>query len=71
MYKQPKPSNNRDLLRYAGLGTQLFALLGIAVFGGIKADDWLHISFPLLAWLLPLIVLCVLIYKLIKETSKK
>lgn len=71
MFKQQKPSNNSDLLRYAGLGTQIFVSLGIAVFAGYKADQWLDISFPLLVWLLPFIVLALMIYKLVKETSKR
>jgi hypothetical protein len=45
--------------------------LGIAVFAGYKADQWLHMPFPLLVWLLPFAVLCVLIYKLVKDTSKR
>ena len=58
-------------MRYAGLGGQLFFSLGIAVIIGYKADGWFHIPIPLLVWLLPLVVLCVMIFKLIKETSKK
>ena len=69
--KQQKPNNNRDLLRYAGLGTQIFVSLGIAVFAGYKADQWLGLSFPLLVWLLPFLVLGIMIMKLIKETSKR
>jgi hypothetical protein len=61
---------NSDLLRYAGLGTQLFVALGLAVLGGMKADSWLHVSFPLLVWVLPLLVIVALIYRLIKQTSK-
>jgi chromate transport protein ChrA len=58
-------------MRYAGLGTQIFVSLGIAVFAGYKIDKWLKTSLPLMVWLLPFIVLCMMIYKLIKETSKK
>lgn len=58
-------------MRYAGLGGQLFFSLGIAVFAGYKADKWMHITIPLLVWVLPFIVLCLLIYKLIKDTSKR
>ena len=56
-------------MRYAGLGMQLFVALGIAVFAGIKADNWIHLSIPVFAWVLPLLVLCVMIYKLIRDTS--
>jgi hypothetical protein len=58
-------------MRYAGLATQLFVSLGVAVFAGYKADTWLKVPLPLLVWVLPFVVLCLLIYKLIKETSKK
>ena len=63
--------NNNDLVRYAGMGAQIFASLGIAVFIGYKIDKWLALSFPILVWLLPVLVLSVFIYKLIKETSKR
>jgi uncharacterized membrane protein len=66
-----KHSKNSDLLRYAGLGTQIFVALGLAVFAGYKADQWLNFPFPLLVWLLPLAVVSVMIYKLIKDTSKR
>lgn len=68
---QRQNSSNNDLVRYAGLGAQIFVSLGIAVFAGYHADGWLKLSFPLLVWLLPLLVLSMIIYKLIKETSKK
>jgi uncharacterized membrane protein len=58
-------------MRYAGMGTQIFVSLGIAVFAGYKGDRWMKLSFPLFVWLLPFLVLCLMIYKLIKETSKK
>jgi hypothetical protein len=68
---KPKQNNHNDLMRYATLGTQIFVSLGIAVFAGYKADQWLRLSLPLLVWLLPLLVLGMIIYKLIKETSKR
>jgi hypothetical protein len=69
--KQQKSQGTTDLLKYAGLGSQILVSLGIAVFAGYKIDRWTKISFPLLVWLLPLIVLCGIMYKLIKETSTK
>jgi len=58
-------------MRYAGLGSQILVSLGIAVFAGYKIDRWMKMPLPLLVWLLPLVVLVVMIYKLIKETSGK
>ena len=68
--KQKRPYTN-DLMRYAGLGSQIFVALGLAVFAGYKADGWLHTPIPLLVWILPFVVLTMMIYKLIKDTSKR
>lgn len=58
-------------MRYAGLGAQILVSLGLAVFAGYHGDKWLKLSFPLLVWVLPLLVVSMMIYKLIKETSNK
>lgn len=66
--KSSSTQSKRDVLRYVGLATQLLVYLSLAVFGGLKADRWLH-CFPLLTALLPLIVLGAIFYKLFKETG--
>lgn len=58
-------------MRYAGLATQMVVSLGIAVFTGLKADKWLSLSFPISSWLLPLLVLAAIIYRIIKATGPK
>lgn len=58
-------------MRYAGLGAQILVSLGLAVFAGYHVDKWLRTPFPILVWVLPLLVVSMMIYKLIKETSKK
>jgi hypothetical protein len=59
----------RELIRYAGLSTEVAASVGVALFLGIKADKWLKVSFPILSWVLPLLVIVVLIVQLIKASS--
>jgi hypothetical protein len=71
MPKSQPPDNRSELLRYAGLSSEVVASVGISVFLGVKADKWLHISFPLFTWALPLLVIVVLIVTLIKETTRK
>jgi hypothetical protein len=61
----------RELMRYAGLSSEVAASIGIAVLLGVKADKWLKVSFPILSWCLPLLVIVVLIIQLIKESSRK
>lgn len=70
MSQQKQNKGNRELLKYAGLGTQLFVAIGLAVFAGLKADKWLNFKTPLLVWILPLAVIVVMIYQIIKETTK-
>jgi F0F1-type ATP synthase assembly protein I len=70
MDKRPSPNNNKDLLRYAGLGSQLLAGIGLAVFAGLKADKWLHTS-PVFACVLPLLALGAIFYKLVRDTGKQ
>lgn len=64
--------NSKALLwQYAGIGGQLLVSLGIGVFLGLKADEWLKFSIPLFVWMLPLLILIAMIARLIKATSKK
>jgi membrane protein DedA with SNARE-associated domain len=58
-------------MRYAGWGTQLFVLLALGVFGGKKLDQWAGFKTPLLIWILPFLLLMLMIYQLIRDTSKK
>lgn len=66
-----KESNNRILLRYAGMGMQILVSLGLALFIGLKLDAWIRTPFPILVWVLPLLVIIGMIVKLIKDTSKQ
>ncbi|HEV2482106.1 MAG TPA: AtpZ/AtpI family protein [Puia sp.] len=62
----------RELLRYAGLSSEVVASVGVSVFLGMKADKWLKLSFPILSLALPLLVIVVLLVSLIRQgTGKK
>ena len=66
---EEKPRN--ILMQYAGFATQLAAALLLAVFAGKWLDKYTGIGFPILIWLLPLLVLIVLLVKVVRDTSKK
>lgn len=66
-----QPDRNKELYRYASLSGQVAASVGISIFFGVKADKWLHVSFPIFSWALPLLVIVLLIVKLVKESSRK
>ena len=61
----------RELLRYAGLSTQVVASVGVSVYLGMKGDKWLKVSFPILSWALPLLVIVVLLINLIRSGTDK
>ena len=63
--------NDRLLMKYLGLATQVMVGLALAVFAGLKLDKWLRFSTPLLVWILPLLVLGGMMWQIIKDTSKK
>jgi F0F1-type ATP synthase assembly protein I len=63
--------SNTQLSRYAGLAMQFLVSIGLGVFIGLKADKWLHVPFPLLVWLLPLLIITGITIKIVKETAKK
>jgi hypothetical protein len=69
--KEKQQQNNRLLFIYAGAAFQLLAGLGIALYVGYLVDKKLHFRFPLLIWILPLLVIIGFIIKAVKDTSKK
>jgi hypothetical protein len=71
MSKEKDDKGKNLLARYAGMGMQFLVALGIAVFAGIKIDQWLKISFPIFVLILPLAVLIIIFIKVIKDTSNK
>ena len=67
-----KNVSNKDLLvRYAAIGTQILAALLVGVFLGKWIDAKLQLSFPILIWLLPLVLLLAMLLKVVRDTSKK
>lgn len=58
-------------MKYAGMATQFLVGIGLAVFIGFKIDGWIHIKIPVFAWLLPLLIIVMMLYKIYKDTSRK
>ena len=63
--------NNNLLWKYAGLATQFLVGIGLAVYAGLKIDEWLKIKTPVAVWVLPLLLIIAVIIKIIKDTAKK
>ena len=61
-------NRNSALLRYAGIGTQMLVLLGLAVWGGLKLDERLHFR-ALFVIILPALALIISLVQLIRSVS--
>jgi hypothetical protein len=75
---QPKPKPDREkrpplesYARYSGLAFQMFAIIGLGIFGGVKLDQWLKIGFPVFTVLLSIFSVSAAIYIAIKDLIKK
>jgi hypothetical protein len=53
------------------MAAQFLVVIGLMVFIGLKADEYLKVSFPIFVWLLPLLIIAGLIIKAIRDTSNK
>jgi hypothetical protein len=65
-----KPGNNL-LWKYAGLAAQFMAGIGLALYAGLKLDEWLKIKMPLAVWVLPLLLILGVIFKIVIDTASK
>lgn len=59
------------LWQYAGMATQMLVAIGASVFIGMKADEWLKFSTPILIWVIPLFLIIVMLVKVILDTNRK
>jgi hypothetical protein len=57
-------------MRYAGLATQWLVMLGLAVWGGLKLDEWMGFR-ALAVVVLPLVSLVFSIWQLIRSLNKR
>ncbi len=66
-----KPSNKANLyLRYTGLAFELFAIIGIGVWGGYRLDLFFENKYPVLLITLTFIATGAAIYSLYRKLPK-
>jgi hypothetical protein len=63
------PSN--PYLKYTGMAFQWIITLGLAVYGGLKADKYFRFKFPWFTITLPLVALSAMLYKVYKDAEKE
>lgn len=62
---------NNEILKYAGLATQMIAALGVAIFVGYRIDQWMTWKFPLFTISFPLVSLLFVFYKILKDSNPR
>lgn len=70
-YESSEGGINKKWLKYAGMASEMMAMLCIATFLGYKADQWMQLNFPIFLIVFPLLALAVTLWRLIKMTEKK
>ncbi len=64
-------NKRNDLLKYASMATQFLVAIAFGLWPGIKADEQMKNSMPVLSWLLPLLIIAGLMIKIARDTSPK
>ncbi len=68
---KPKRPPLESYARYTGLAFEMFAIIGLGIFGGVKLDQWLGLKFPVFTVLLSIISVAAAIYTAVKDLLKK
>ena len=53
--------------RYSGLAFEMFAIIGLGIFGGVKLDQWIDTGFPVFTVLLAILSVAAAIYTAVKD----
>jgi len=72
----PKPLKEKrppleSYARYSSLAFQMFAIIGIGIFGGFKLDRWIGLKFPVFTVVFSLLSVAAAIYIAVKDLLKK
>lgn len=74
----PKPKQVKEkrpalesYARYSSLAFQMFAIIGIGIFGGVKLDSWLKLAFPAFTIVFAILSVSAAIYVAVKDLLKK
>jgi len=69
-YREKRPPLE-SYARYSSLAFQMFAIIGLGIYGGVKLDQWLKIGFPVFTVLLSILSVGAAIYTATKDLLKK
>lgn len=68
--KTKEKNQPNSFIRFSGMATQMAIIIGLGVYGGIKADDYFAFEKPILTLVGSLLGVVLAIYYVIKDLSK-
>ena len=68
--KEKRPSLE-SYARYSSMAFQMFAIIGLGIFGGVKLDKWIGTGFPVFTVLLSIVSVGAAIYSSTKDLLKR
>jgi len=69
--KNQKKNYLNNYARYSSIAFQMLFIILLGVFGGIKIDEWLDLSFPVFTVILSILAVVAAIYYVTREFLKK
>ena len=70
MKKENRKNRLNNIAKYSGMGFQMLAIMLAGVYGGIKLDEYLELSFPVFTLVLTIVAVIFAIYFIIKDFLK-
>ncbi|MBU3677405.1 MAG: AtpZ/AtpI family protein [Chitinophagaceae bacterium] len=61
--------NPNSYMKYAGMASQWIVMLGLAVWGGLKADRYFRFRFPWFTITLPMAALVAMLYQVYRDSN--
>ena len=68
--QKDKRKKLRSYAKYSNLAFQMIAIILIGVFGGMKLDEWLELSFPIFTVVLSVTAVLFSMYYAVKDFIK-
>jgi ATP synthase protein I len=74
MEKKDKPEEEKNrvgnLARYSAMGFQMFAIMGLAAWGGVRLDKLVHWNFPVFTFVLTITGVALSIFYFVRDAGE-
>lgn len=68
--KNQKKKALNNYAKYSSIAFQMLFIILLGVFGGVKLDEWLNLSYPVFTVILSIVSVILAIYYVVKDLLK-